>query len=121
MKRRGRTHFLNLSLPELIKNAERVAGKFWKAAADGNGLHPIPAGLGFLMAEAETGLTFAGIALAAAGDDVKVQRNTANARKAYDTVLRFRGRLSMAPEEIARLSSRVEQLRWRLQVLGEWV
>ena len=77
-------------------------------------------GLDFLMTEVTTGLTFSKIALSGGRDDPdKVQRNTWNARKAYDAVLRFRERVQMSKAESEALDSEMEQLRSDLLQLGE--
>jgi hypothetical protein len=78
-------------------------------------------GLEFLTTEVNTALTFTEIALGA-GDDVdKVERNRLNARKAYDTVLRFRDRVAMSKTQSEALDSQMERLRNDLLKLGEAV
>ena len=79
-------------------------------------------GLVFLFTEIETGLTFADIALGAKPHDVdKIRRNTANARTAYDTVLRFRSRVDVDEAGAKRLEAVLAQLRAALLELGESV
>jgi len=80
------------------------------------------ASVGFLFAELHTGLTFAEIALSASGDDPgKLERNRENARKAYDSLLRFQGRTVLSAEEAAELETGKEKLKTALKALGEQV
>lgn len=74
----------------------------------------------FLKCELQTGITFADLALTAKHDDRR-ERNRANARKAYDTALRFMGTLSPAPESTAELKHLIERLRAQLKRLGETI
>jgi len=72
----------------------------------------------FLRAEALTGVTFAKIALGARRQE-KIDRNRVNAKKAYDTLLRF------MPEDIGtdgawtEIRARLAELKSHLQQLGE--
>ena len=75
----------------------------------------------FLLTEARTGLTFSTIALGAEDDVYKIDRNTANARAAYDTVLRFRSGLVLSESQQGNLDALVTQLRANLLKLGEGV
>ncbi len=70
----------------------------------------------FLKTELETGITFAQLALSARRED-KIERTKANARKAYDTALKFMDKL--APEKSAELNGLLQNLRTRLRDLGE--
>ena len=74
----------------------------------------------FLHAELLTGLTFSAIALTATYPGKK-KRNTVNARKAYDAVLRFLPGSGLAPDQEAEIKIRLEELRGELQLLGETV
>ena len=74
----------------------------------------------FLRAELETGLTLAAIALDAA-DERKTNRNRTNARKAYDSLLRFIPRAQLTPKETDEIKSALEVLRSKLLELGEEV
>ena len=77
-------------------------------------------GLDFLVIEAETGLMFTDIALTADPHDVeKIRRNTANARLAYDTILRFHDRFEMDSAVGNKLGVLVDQLRRNLVRLNE--
>ena len=79
-------------------------------------------GLDFLVTEAETGLMFADFALTAAtGEFDKIRRNTANARLAYDTILRFRDRFKMDSPVGRELGNLVDKLRRNLIRLNEEV
>jgi hypothetical protein len=73
----------------------------------------------FLNVEADTGLMFANIAIES-DDSEKTTRNQANARLAYDTVLRFIGRVSLSAMEFDGLSSKMGRLKADLQKLGEF-
>jgi Spy/CpxP family protein refolding chaperone len=77
-----------------------------------------PLSVEFLKTELETGITFAQLALSARRED-KIERTKANARKAYDTAVKFMERLT--PEKSAELDSLLQNLRTRLQDLGESV
>ena len=72
----------------------------------------------FLRAELDTGLTLAAIALQAAHKG-KTNRNRTNARKAYDSILRFFPRAQLSPGETDEIKSGVEVLRSKLLELGE--
>jgi hypothetical protein len=76
-------------------------------------------GFEFLMTEVGTGLTFAEIALGAGDDLDKIERNTLNARKAYEAVLRFRDRVQMSEVQSEALDRKIKQLRTDLLQLGE--
>ena len=74
----------------------------------------------FLHTEVLTGLPFSGVALGAAYEDKKT-RNRINARKAYDTLLRFLPGASLAPDQEAEINSKLNELRGELRLLGEAV
>ena len=74
----------------------------------------------FLRSEIDTGLTLAKIALDAHRRDRR-NRNRLNARKAYDTVMRFMPRVNLTPEETSEMKIRVEHLKAELVRLGEEV
>lgn len=74
----------------------------------------------FLRAEAQTGLTFAKIALSSRHQD-KIARNRANARKAYDTLLHFLPQGHTSPEEWEDIKAKIGELKSHLQQLGEEV
>jgi len=123
MKSRKRVQSPTPTLRELIKRAERAAAKFSGIVTDGveNGVTSGAVGFGFLMAEAELGLTFAAIALGSSRDHTTARRNAANARTAYDSVLKFRQHVQMGFHESAALEARVAHLRAHLQNLGETI
>lgn len=72
----------------------------------------------FLKNELQTGITFADLALSARHNDRR-ERNKPNARKAYDTALRFMSTDSPTPNITAELKDRLEHLRDQLKQLGE--
>ena len=72
----------------------------------------------FLRAEAQTGLTFAKIALSSRHQD-KIARNRANARKAYDTLVRFLPQGNATPEGRKEVKAKIAELKSLLQQLGE--
>lgn len=74
----------------------------------------------FLLTELDTGLTFARLALAARSDNPqKRERNRKNARKAYDSLLRFQARTAFSSPEKTRLEEGKKELRAALRSLGE--
>ena len=73
----------------------------------------------FLQTELNTGLTFAGIALTPALGAEKVARNRANARAAYDSLLRFKDSVALTPEQSAVFDLGFARLRDQLRELGE--
>lgn len=72
----------------------------------------------FVRTELHAGLTFSKIALHA-DDQSKIERNRANARKAYDALLRFLPDAILSSEEAKDISSQMARLRADLQQLGE--
>lgn len=72
----------------------------------------------FIRAEALTGLTFARIALGSRHQD-KIDRNRVNAKKAYDTLLRFMPRDNATTEEWDEVRAKIAELKTQLQRLGE--
>jgi hypothetical protein len=74
----------------------------------------------FLRTEIMTGLTMSKVALEADQQD-KVDRNRANARKAYDTALRFLATASLTNDEAQELKTKLAQLKSALRRLGEEV
>lgn len=78
--------------------------------------------LGFLVTEIGSGLTFANLALTARpSDHDKIQRNTKNARVAYNSVLRFRKTVQLDEVQNEKLEAAIEKLREVLRRLGEAV
>lgn len=76
--------------------------------------------LEFLKTELETGHTFANLALSAKYAD-KLERNKANARKAYDTARKFLASASVDANSALELNRLLEDLRAKLDELGEAV
>jgi hypothetical protein len=76
-----------------------------------------PEGLSFLRTELETGLSFSRLALNANDPDTA----TRNARLAYDTALRFLGRVALTPAESEELDAKFTQLKTALKNLGQTV
>ena len=76
--------------------------------------------VGFLRSELQVGLTLTRIAMDARHHD-KSKRNCINARKAYDSVLRFLPNVSLSADESKEIASKLKQLRAELEVLGEKV
>ena len=72
----------------------------------------------FLRAEAQTGLTFARIALGARHQE-KIDRNRVNAKKAYDTLLRFMPKDYATSGAWDDVRAKIEELKSHLQQLGE--
>ena len=76
-------------------------------------------GVEFLKTDVDTGLTFASIALDAGNDLAKKERNRANARKAYDTVVAWSRRLALAESDAHQLEDKLAKLKTALCNLGE--
>lgn len=77
-------------------------------------------GRDFLLAELNTGITFATLGLSAPdSDNLKIERWTKNARHAYDTFLRFRARVTLTDAENTELRETSDKLKRALQQLGE--
>ncbi len=84
-------------------------------------LHP-EIGKGFLIAELRTGITFANLALTPASQDKShIERHRSNARRAYDSFLKFRVRVALSDADLAELEEMAAQLRSALRQLGEKV
>ena len=75
-------------------------------------------GVEFLRTELRTGLTMAKIARETQSPN-KADRNRANARKAYDTALRFFAKTSLTDEEAEELRGMITRLKSALTALGE--
>ena len=82
--------------------------------------HPISTGTDFLRAELRVGLTRTAIAQKASTES-KRERNRIEARKAYDSVLRFLPEATLSPEEKKEIDLKLVELRFSLQSLGESV
>ena len=78
------------------------------------------AGFQFLLVETDTGLTFARIAQAAQRNSPrKFERNLQNARKAYDSAMRFRRTAVLEAEQKTAVDTKLDQLKIALRALGE--
>ncbi len=70
----------------------------------------------FILTELAAGMTFASAAEKLGGGK---EQSRARARAAYDSVLRFRGRVSLTGEESKIVQEKLEALKKRLEALGE--
>jgi hypothetical protein len=73
----------------------------------------------FLQIDLELGLTIAQIAASAGSDTEKRERNTRNARKAYNTVVRFRDTIAPTGEQSRHITEKFRELHLALVNLGE--
>ena len=79
-----------------------------------------PSNIGFLFAELRTGLTFANIAISASADKPeRIERSRKNARKAYDTLLKFQPRTSLSEAERIKFAVGLDELKKALRKLGD--
>lgn len=69
----------------------------------------------FIRTELAAGMTLASAAEKLGGEE----RSRARARAAYDSVLRFRCRVSLTEEESKIVQGKLEALKKRLEALGE--
>ncbi len=72
-----------------------------------------------IFADLRVGLTLARLASLAKPHSETRARNLANARKAYDAVLRFSKALTLTPTEEQRLNDGLAKIKSILQDLGE--
>ena len=72
----------------------------------------------FLITDLETALTFLDVAASTDKRHIR-KRNHANARHAYDTVLRLMQHLSLNDTQQKELAKRLDLLKSRLQKVGE--
>lgn len=75
------------------------------------------AGVGFLIAEVDTGLSFMSIAESASPNDGR-DRHLRNAREAYFIVTRLLSRVVFEPDEKLKLELKMTELRRRLLAAG---
>jgi hypothetical protein len=76
----------------------------------------------FLFTELQSGMTFAELVFSAKpGQPDKREVDTINARKAYDTILKFRSRTALSQDESKRLADGLEDLKEQLRKLGQAV
>ena len=72
----------------------------------------------FVKAELKAGLTFSHIALQSKSQE-KTARNRANARKAYDAILRFANESALSHEGVEEFANLLADLKSNLLQLGE--
>lgn len=70
----------------------------------------------FILTELAAGMTFASVAEKRGSGK---EQSRARARAAYDSVLRFRGRVRLTEEESKKVQGKLEALKKRLEALGE--
>ena len=75
-------------------------------------------GFQFLLADLDTALTFMKVAESAIDADTR-ERNHANARRAYDTVIRLMQNLSLDDTQREELAAKLALLKLRLQNVGQ--
>ena len=68
-----------------------------------------PTGVTALKTELEAGLAFSHLALTSKNRNTKA-RNTANARKAYDTAKRWAGKITLSPIDSEEISANFQRL-----------
>ena len=74
--------------------------------------------LGFLHAELRIGLSLVEFALRAKRQDT-IKRNSANGRKAYDTVLRFMPGVKLTATEENEIKTKLAEIKAKLKLLDE--
>ncbi|HEY6971029.1 MAG TPA: hypothetical protein VJA94_17595 [Candidatus Angelobacter sp.] len=80
----------------------------------------LPSNVEFLFTELKTGLTFANMAISAPADKTeRIERDRKNARKAYDTLLKFQSRVLFSEAEEVKFAAGLEDLETALRKLGE--
>ena len=75
-------------------------------------------GVNTLMTDLKVALTFVGIA-ETHEDESTIKRNVDNARTAFDTMTRFRVRFSFSPDQTREFDTGMEELKRRLEALGQ--
>jgi hypothetical protein len=73
----------------------------------------------FLETEITAGLTFARVAMCTEANLERAIRNRANARKAYDTVVRSFGTMKLTQSAAEKICTDLAVLRSQLEKLGE--
>ena len=73
----------------------------------------------FLKIDLDVALTFAQIALRSHSDQQKRARNQANARKAHDSVARWKNKLEVSQPDASEIDAKFQELRSALEKLGE--
>ncbi len=77
-------------------------------------------GTRFLKTELDTGFAFAEAAEGARTPGKRI-RNLSKAREAYDSLVRFRGKVKLTSEEAAEIDSGIAELRNQLRQVGKSV
>jgi hypothetical protein len=75
------------------------------------------AGGGFLFTELDTGLTFLSVAATTSNNETAI-RNRENARLAYESVLRYMGRIHLDVDEQTRFDEKFAELKGALLEAG---
>ena len=72
----------------------------------------------FLKIDVQTALTFTNLALTSDNPEI-INRNRKSARKAYDTILNLRARVTFTPSEEGYMAEMLSRLKNELKSLGE--
>ncbi len=96
-----------MAMRDEIERGMEIEGELRKTAAN------------FLLIELEASLTFAEAALSAVNNVAKRERDRANARKGYDTLLRFSRQFNVPPSAEQYFADKLRHLKSVLEVLGE--
>ena len=76
--------------------------------------------LEFVLTEIQVGLTFVSLALRTdASESEKIQREVTNARKAYESALKFQNKIGFTDEERDHIEQRIKVLRAALEKLDQ--
>lgn len=76
--------------------------------------------LEFVLTEIQVGLTFVSLALRTdASESDKIQREVTNARKAYESALKFQNKIGFTDEERDQIEQRIKVLRAALEKLDQ--
>ena len=73
----------------------------------------------FLLADLDTALTFIDIANTTGNEEMR-QRNSQNARCAYDTVLQLMQKVTLDDAQNEAIRKKLTLLRIRLEAVGQW-
>ncbi|HEU5404023.1 MAG TPA: hypothetical protein VFU86_21895 [Terriglobales bacterium] len=98
---------VSMDIRDEIEKGIELQGESRKAAAN------------FLQIELDTSLTFVEAALSAGDNAEKRSRDRANARKGYDTIMRFSRKYAVPPDAAPDFDERLRHLKSALQLLGE--
>ena len=76
--------------------------------------------LEFVLTEIQVGLTFVSLAQRTdASESEKIQREVTNARKAYESALKFQNKIGFTDEERDHIEQRIKVLRAALEKLDQ--